>query len=181
MTWTATQKALAARACQAAGIDDDHRRLLLRQFRNSLVHGEPTSTSPKLNQSDFEQFMAHVESFAGGQICLRDGDGRVTREFSRGYWGNKASDDLQRVRFTARRTVELVTSRGIITPDGVKAWISSRVSNGRSDSIEELNGQELHALINGMRALAMRHGTPLTALQQSPLGMESGHGAQLIN
>lgn len=161
MAWSNDQKQVAVRACRAAGISDEHRKLILRQFARALFDaqgrptGEPSSTSKRLNNSDFEQFMATVERVAPGQKLL---------QFSMGYWQRKAQDDTQRMRHLALQISETlgnsITSWG---PTALANWIRERVAGGQTDRLEDLDSEQLHALINGLRAFGHRHGVTLHA------------------
>lgn len=165
MGWTPKQRQIAARAAKQAGLSDEHRKLILRQCegRAVLADGSISSTAQRLNQSDFEHYMATVESFAGGKVAV---GGRAGQGFSDGYWAGKASDDTQRLRHLAVRIANWMTltddagNEPLLTGDGVglASWISKRVTNGRTDDINELSSAELHVLINGLRAFARRHG-----------------------
>lgn len=118
MGWTNTQKQLAVRACRAACVSDEHRRdVILRHFSNAkLADRRISSTSPKLSNEDFEQFMAIVESHGGGQVL----------HFSRGYWRNKAEDRYGRMRRRAYMIARQLEAAGALRPngEGLAGWIS---------------------------------------------------------
>lgn len=159
MAWSKNQKQIAVRACREAGIDDEQRKLILRQFARSLYDaqgrptGTPSSTSKRLNNSDYEQFMAVVERVHPKQQIL---------EFSMGYWQRKAGDDTQRMRHLALQISEClsasITSWG---PTALANWIRERVAGGQTDRLDDLDSEQLHALINGLRAFGHRHGVKL--------------------
>ncbi len=155
MPWTNKQKQIAARACQAAGISEEQRRdMILRNFANArLPDGRISSTSPKLTNSDFENFMAVVEQYAGGKVL----------HFTPGYWQGQASDALARMRHRATSLAELLERDGHLAPNGagLAGWIRKRVSQGQADRVEELDYSGLDALIRGLTAFARRAGLDL--------------------
>lgn len=131
-------------------------------FKQRAMHrGHVTSTSPRLTDKDFEQFMAFIESWCGGAIAGWD----------RGYWARKSGDALARMRWLAQRianTLELSPraddpSKRLLEPDGVglAGWISARVARGRTDRLDDLLYPELRALIDGLKDYADRHGVVL--------------------
>lgn len=158
MPWSNTQKQIAVRAARVAGLADEYRRLVLRQFPNSLFDEEgapsrePSSKSAKLTNADFEGFMGVIEYHAGGQI---QGGGL---SYSRGYWQAKAADPLQRVRHLAARIAAALVNAGKLEGDGLASWIPRHVTGGRPAGLAELSGRELHALINGLRGFARNAG-----------------------
>jgi len=147
MAWTNQQKQIAARACAAAGIHDEHRLLLLRQLPHSVHHGRVTSTSPALTNADFEQFMARVEHIAGGKVL----------HFSQGYWQDKAGDETQRMRHAAQDMERALREAGLLGPGGIASWID-RATGGRTENLAAMTFREMHNLINGMREFGRRHG-----------------------
>lgn len=161
MAWTDTQKQIAVRACRAAGLDDGQRKLILRQFSRAFFDeqgrhvDEPTSKSMKLTNADFEQFMALVERWAGGQIRLPGG-----KAYSRDYWASKADDRAQRPRDLVRRIALVLEQNGLLAPhgQGLSGWIQEQITDGVSADLDSLSPDQLHALINGLRAYARRHG-----------------------
>lgn len=166
--WFDNQKATAVRACKAAGIGDEHRKLILRQFPRAFYKQdqktgriyaveEPTSTSPKLNNSDFEHFMAIVERFSGGQV--KTIDSRTGQpSFSLGYWQRKAADDLARMRgFVRKIETTLVLERIFEEETSLLGWIKSRVCDGQAKALDDLDFGELYALIEGLKAFAKRN------------------------
>lgn len=170
MGWTNTQKQLAVRACRAARVSDEHRRdVILRHFSNAkLADGRISSTSPKLSNEDFEQFMAIVESHGGGQVL----------HFSRGYWRNKAEDRYGRMRRRAYMIARQLEAAGALRPngEGLAGWISKRVTRGACDRVEQLDYHGLLSLILGLTSYARQRGvtiTKTTATDGEASGMES--------
>lgn len=164
MAWTDLQKQIAVRACSAAGLTDERRKLILRQLWRSMFDrqgkaiAEPSSTSLKLNNSDFEHFMAIVERFSGGQV--KTIDSRTGQpSFSLGYWQRKAADDLARMRgFVRKIETTLVLERIFEEESSLLGWIKSRVCDGQAKALDDLDFGELYALIEGLKAFALRHG-----------------------
>lgn len=152
MAWTNVQKQIAVRACAAAGISEQQRRdVMLRHFRNARTTDERvTSTSSKLTNDDFEQFMAIVEAQAGGKVM----------HYEAGYWARKAADRWERMRHRAMRIAAALEAAGKLAPDGVglAGWIRKRVTRGATDAIEELDYRGLLALIVGLSAYARQEG-----------------------
>jgi hypothetical protein len=157
MAWTNKQKQIAARACQAAGISDEQRReMILRNFENArMAGGRISSTSPRLTSLDFEQFMAVVEGYAGGQVL----------HFEAGYWQRGAADRYGRMRRKAAAIAAELEKAGALQPNGVglAGWIERRVSRGAADRLEQLDYHGLMAVINGLQAYARQRGVKLTA------------------
>lgn len=146
MAWTNRQKQIAARVCKTTGISDEQRRdMILRNIDHArLPDGRITSTAPKLNNADFEQFMAIVEQAAGGQVL----------HFTRDYWAESAADSLARMRHKVKSLAAELEAAGHLIPDGVglAGWIEKRVSQGATNRLEELDDQGLRALIVGLQA-----------------------------
>lgn len=169
MAWTNKQKQLAVRACREANVSDEQRRdMILRHFaRAKTPDGSISSTSPKLNNADFEQFMAIVERHGGGKLL----------HFSRDYWQRKAVDQHQRMRAHALAVAEELERHGQLHPGGVglRGWISRRVTNGQTDQIHELDYHGLLSLILGLHAFARQRGVDLRSVSDSShqQGMES--------
>lgn len=163
MAWTNTQKQIAVRACNAAGIREEQRRdMILRHFANARTpDGRITSTSPKLTNRDYEQFMAIVENYAGGKIL----------HFTRGYWAQCAADQHARLRFRVRGIVNALVAAGLFTPDGesLRGWILNRVSKGETDCAEALDYHGLMALILGLEAFAARNGVAIGVMDDAAL------------
>jgi len=144
-------------ACKHAGISEEQRvDVLLRQFDRSRYRGDITSTSPRLNQADFEAFMAIVERMSPG--------GRIMR-FMKGYWDAKAGDWLQRMRHRVLRIAGALERAGILAGDGagLSGWILHRVTNERTGKLEELNFHELQALMFGVASFATKHHVDVNA------------------
>ncbi len=152
MGWTKPQKGIAVRACRAAGIDDEARALILGQIpdHRATHQGRITSTSPKLTNWDFEFFMAHVESFAGGQIL----------HYSKHYWHNQSKSGLSRLRHKAETLARRLEAAGFLEKngEGLRGWIKSRVTRGLSSDLNSLDIDGLHALIEGLKAFIERKG-----------------------
>ncbi len=145
MAWTNQQKQIAVRACKAAGIGEEHRRLILMNLNHArLPDGRVTSTAPKLNNADFEQFMAIVEQAAGGQVL----------HFTKDYWAESAADSLSRMRHKVKELAAALEAAGHLVPNGIglAGWIEKRVSQGATDQLSELDYQQLRALIVGLGA-----------------------------
>src|SRR3989304_3875428 len=157
LAWTRAQKPTAVEACRCLGMDDADREFLLRQFPASIHDGRPTSTSPRLTNADFEQFMAILESRAGGALRLS------RRVYDRGYWQAKAQDGLQRFRHRILNIACCLEQRGDLAAGGVglAGWIEHRVSGGRTNTISELTMPELRALHTGLTSFARPHGVHL--------------------
>lgn len=148
MPWSKKQKALAVQSCRAAGIGDEHRKLILRQTPNAVNKrtGEPSSTSSRLDDRDFEQFMAIVERASGGTI----------KGYAPAYWTRSADDYLQRMRCRARRHVCDLVAAGKLADveQSLRGWIRNRVCKGEHKPLEALDYDELRALICGLQAYA---------------------------
>ncbi len=149
MAWTNDQKKTAAIAAKKAGLSDEHRQLILRQIpgHHAIHNGRVTSTSPKLSNADFEYFMAKVEHFVGGQI-----DG-----WSAGYWQSKHNDSLARMRRKCGSIAQQLQVKGLIQLDG----FVDRMTRGACRQLEQLDGLHLYDVLEGLKAIARRHGIRL--------------------
>ena len=131
--------------------------------------GAITSTSPKLTNQDYAEFMAVVERSAGGTVL----------HFTARYWQQQAADHLQeRMRFTpaAWRRAGNRGQAGGRSSDGLAGWIERRVSGGETSKLEDLDFHGLTALILGLQAYARQQGVAIEqgetqnpSLHQSPL------------
>jgi len=158
MPWSKKQRMKAAHAAKVAGIEAEHRKLILMQYGNrAIVDGKVTSTSPKLTQSDFDHFMQLCESMSGGKAP----------GFDRGHFQNSQANDMKRLRHVTIRIANTLalTDRPdgdgrLLEPDnaGLRGWIKERVTRGRTDDIEDLTYAELQVLINGLSAYGRRNG-----------------------
>lgn len=157
MPWTKLQKQIAARACIAAKISDQQRRdVILRHFEHADAGGgQFTSTAPRLNSRDFEQFMAIVEGYAGGQVL----------HFGRGYWTRCAADGLSRARHHVTKIATALEAAGKLAPGGVglEGWIRKRVSRDETGSVDQLDYPGLLALTTGLSAYARQNGVEIPA------------------
>ncbi len=164
MAWTNTQKGLFARACKSAGIEDEHRRLILGQCEGRAVHGgKATSTSPRLTQADFEHCMAVVERSAGGQIKkTRGSDGHW---YKPGYWQQQSEiGEAKRLRWLAKQIHAQLKQRCPSWTDAsLRNWIKDRVTHGRTAELDKLTQREASDLVHGLRAWARRHSIRLAA------------------
>ncbi len=155
MAWTPEQIKVAAIAARSAGLDDAGRYLILRQLPNSKFDRTgkcmttPSSRSKRLTNIDFEQYMATCEAHAGGQL----------KGYPMGLWRGKASGELVRMRYLVNSYAEAFQKHGVQGwNEPLKAfetWIKDRV-NDQKDAVDQLNYDELHVLINGLRAVATR-------------------------
>jgi len=154
MAWTDKQKQLAVRACRAAGISEEQRvDLILRNFRNAHQGEAITSTSPKLTNQDFAEFMAIAERTAAGPLL----------HFSARYWQDQAADNLHRLRFRACRLAAVLEAAGKLAAGGVglAGWIEKRVSGGKASTVDELDYHGLLALILGLQAYGRQQGVAI--------------------
>lgn len=160
MAWTNTQKQIAARACQAARISQEQRRdVILRNFAHAkLPDGQISSTAPRLTNRDFEQFMAIVEGYAGGQVL----------HYSRGYWADCAADQWRRMRRLVMAIAAELEQLGLLAPDGkgLAGWIEKRVTRGATDQLDALDYHGLMALILGLKGYARQRGVELSAADE---------------
>jgi len=167
MAWSKKQKMIAVLACKSAGIGDEHRKLILRQFDNAMHdgkgkrQGDPSSTSRQLTNADFEQFMAIIERHANGQVKA----GRQT--YTKHDWLNKADDVCQRMRHLVERIADALERNGLLAQDGVglDGWIRKYVVDDMQNPVTlagrigagDLDYGSLHKLINGLRSFARRN------------------------
>lgn len=155
MAWTKDQKKLAVMACRDVGIDDDNRKLMLRQLPHAMHKGKPTSTSPRLTNVDFEVFMAIAEQTGNGYVM----------QYSQWFWRHKAEGATERMKRLVLNFSGQLEHVGLLEGNGagLAGWIRARVTNDRTDKLDDLAYHEMHNLINGLRAYATRSGVKLVA------------------
>ncbi|RMH42241.1 MAG: hypothetical protein D6688_10405 [Alphaproteobacteria bacterium] len=125
MPWKPKQVRLAAIAARHAGWNDQQRRMVLSSLGGRAVHGgRLTSRSPRLNQDDFEQYMATAEAAAGG----------VLPGWRMGYWHDKARSVIQKQR---HRIMELADRLQISEP--YLNGVIDRATGGRAASLRDLD------------------------------------------
>ncbi len=143
--WTNKQKALAVRACKSIGLGDDQRKLILRQLGgHALINDQPTSTSPRLTQADFEKFMAYVESYAS--------DSRLMSKPAY-YWQDQYDNGPQgRLLYKARQLSNALTDAGV-------AWVgivNKAIGREFDALLANLDEDELGKAIDAMTAVGKR-------------------------
>ena len=152
MAWSKNQKNTFVMACKSAGLDEEHRRLILRQSPRSTHEGRVTSTSPRLNQSDFEHCMATVESSSAGRCRLLGAGGRVIKQYPYHYWRDTLENGpKKRLRYKVQQLdAELQRVNPDWQPNGVglKGWIKNRVMGGQETELDDLPMTRLEVLIN---------------------------------
>ncbi|MEM6392357.1 MAG: hypothetical protein AAF797_06250 [Planctomycetota bacterium] len=155
MSWSSKQIKLAQMACKGAGIEDEHRRLLLGQFDGrAMVNGRATSTSPHLRNADFEQFMASVEAVSKNQqLQVRDPRGRFV--YGMCHWQQAAEDGApKRLRYIINGLLSRIQDAEL----GLPIPSPSTVTNGRTQELKHLTTPELEKLRSALYAMAKRHG-----------------------
>lgn len=155
MSWTRDQIQTAAISARSAGLDDAGRYLILRQLSNSKFDAlgkatdQPSSKSKRLSQADFEIYMSICEAQAGGQL----------KGWPMAHWHKKAQDEFARMRRYAGEIGHQLHIHGVQGWNdplmALPGWIKARV-NPNKDDINILDWDEMHALINGLRAVALR-------------------------
>jgi len=156
MAWSKRQKMIAVTTCREARLEDEHRKLILRQLPNAMhdANGkrskEPSSTSSKLTQRDFEQFMAIIERGAGGKLL----------HHSKGYWQRKADDAAHRMRYRVQQISRQLEAQGLLVADGVglAGFIEKRIAGGRTHRLEDLDQLHLKKLLIGLTNYGKHHG-----------------------
>jgi hypothetical protein len=166
MAWTNKQKQLAVRACREADISEEQRTdMILRNFKHAEYGGDITSTSPRLTNQDFAEFMVIVENFAGGKVL----------HFTAGYWKQQSIDSLSRMKFKAHRLEAALVAAEKLQPHGIglSGWIEKRVSGGATRNIDELEYHGMLALILGLEAYARQNAVRIdvTPAVEMPVGV----------
>lgn len=161
MSWTDKQKQLAVRACKGANIDDAQRELILRQLGGRAIVGDrATSTAQTLTNADFNQFMALVEVYSGGQVKIRNGQGRYVYGF--GHWQLKQQDNTRlQLIHVAHRIINTLFVEGV--PERIEGVIA-KATGGRIEytgDLDDLDEPEARKVVHALRAVAMRHNVTL--------------------
>lgn len=121
--------------------------MILSRLPNALVNGEFTSTSRKLNQSDFEYFMSVLESHAPNQTIP---------SYSRHYWKNAFDNELIRMRRKVEWFTKQLQDASILTCTIEAVLI--RHTNGEVKSLDEIKDHvDMGKLINMLRVKAKQH------------------------
>lgn len=155
MGWSTQQIQTAAIAARSAGLDDARRRLVLRQLPRAMYCAggrstEPSSRSPRLTQADFEIYMSICERTAGGTL-----EGYAT-----GHWAARSDGEWRRMHRLIEQLGADLAALGapgwaINQATALEGWIKARVNPDKT-TVQELDYSELHALINGLRAVKKR-------------------------
>ena len=125
MAWTSGQIKAAAIAAKHADWNDQQVRMVLSSLGGRAVHkGKLTRTSPRLNQDDFEQYMATAEADAGGTLPGKQP----------GYWNAKADDVVQRQRHTIMKL-----AGELDVTDEYLAGMIHKATGGKATCIEDLD------------------------------------------
>ena len=152
MIWKKKQKQRFVIACKEIGYGEEQRHAILSMLPHAITSSKPhpSSTSPRLNQADFEQAMAVVESMTPGN--------RI-KGFDALHFAKKADDYLGNMRRKAGAIAGRLEAAGQLEPGGVglSGWISKRVTGGGTDRLDQLNYNELYNLIEGLKKYARRN------------------------
>ncbi len=157
MPWTKPQRMTAGKAARDAGLNDEQRAMILRRFGNRAVHGgRITSTSPKLTNDDFEEYMATVESMAGG--ALPGPGGRVTP----GKCDAKSRREIARQAHKIKRMANSLLLTGHLHADEqgqpVLDAVIDRATAGQCNQLNQLTRSQASKVIDALRAIGRRHG-----------------------
>jgi hypothetical protein len=145
--WTDKQKRLAIIACRDARISNDRRKLILRQLGGHAIPsrgGEPTSTSPRLTDADFEKFMSCAEMSTPDNQLL---------SFAPFYWQDKYIDGpFGRLKHRAVKLSLALTDAGV-------EWIgivTKAIGRDFDNHLANLDQDELNKAIDAMTAVGKR-------------------------
>lgn len=144
MAWTKPQKMRFAEACRAIGLDAEARHEVLSVLPNAHCgKTHPTSTSPKLNNGDFERAMAIVEAQTPGQrIVLK------TKTWGALHFARKVQGDTSRMNRRVRHLVDAIKAK--VPSFDLPAFIS-RQTGGDKDRVELLEYRETQKLIEALK------------------------------
>lgn len=156
MSWSKDQKKLFVIACKAIGYGEEQRHAILSMLPHAVTSSKPhpSSTSKRLNQADFEQAMAVVESMTPD---------KQIKGFGALHFAKKADDYLGNMRRKVGAIAGRLEAAGKLEPGGagLAGWISSRVTGGGTDRLDQLDYNELYNLIEGLKKYAARNGVRL--------------------
>jgi hypothetical protein len=159
MPWTKPQIRAAAIAARHAGWNEQQRGMALSSLGNRAVHGgRATSKSPRLNQDDYEQYMATAEASAGGTLP----------GFTPGYWYAKATDIIQRQRHAIRK----LAADADVPSEAYLDGMIDKATGGKAtslDDLDRLNDRRVAAkvidLLKSKKRQAARRTGPHNALE----------------
>lgn len=160
MPWTQPQIKAAAIAARRAEWNDQQLHMVLSSLGGRAVYqGKLTRKSPRLNQDDYEQYMATAEA---APEC-----GGTLPPWKTGYWRAKAIDAIQR----QRHTIERLAAELALAPPLLSGMIN-KATGGRAkclDDVDALNDRAtaskvIDALKGKQRKPARRPG-PHAALE----------------
>lgn len=176
MPWTNPQKSLFVQVARKLGLNDDQRKMILSQLPGGHGRdrfGRLTSTAEGLNNSDFEQAMATLEAWAGGQLPLRYQDSGRYR-YGLHHFRKKADDYLGRMRSLVRRLNALLEQHEVFAAEqaGLRGFLRRMTADrdqGRTEQLDELDYVHLYNVIEALKAMCRRHGiNPRTATFLGP-------------
>jgi len=130
MAWTKPQIKAAAIAARSADWNDQQLHMVLSSLGGRAVHqGKLTRTSPRLNDDDYEMYMATAEA---APEC-----GGTLPRWNMGYWRAKVIDAIQRQRYT----IERLAGELELAPPHLNGMID-KATGGRAkclDDVDRLN------------------------------------------
>ena len=161
MGWSDKQKQIAVRACKGALIDDAQRELILRQLDGrAIVQDRATSTAPTLTNADFNRFMELVEVYSGGQVKIRNGNGRYV--YGYGHWQLQQQDNVRvQLIYVAKRIANTLFLEGV--PERLEGVIAQATRGRIKDTgdLDDLDEAEARKVVHALRAVADRHNVKL--------------------
>ena len=161
MSWSDKQKALAVRACKGAHINTEQRELILRQLGGRAIVGDrATSTSGALTNADFNQFMAVVEQYSGGQVKVRGRDNKYL--YRMGHWQLQQQDNTRlQLIHVAKRMIGSLTAEQV--PEQLEGVVAQATRSRIEDlgDLDDLDEPEARKVVHALRAVAKRHNVTL--------------------
>lgn len=151
MPWAKKQRMTAGIAARSASWNQQQREMVLRGFGNrAMFGGRVTSTSPRLNNDDFEIYMAIAEAACNGQLP----------GYAIAHWQTRAEASLRRQLRKIGAMADQLADEGHLAEAQINGVIG-RATSHAAESLQELkqhNDRQLAGkAIDALKAIGARH------------------------
>lgn len=151
MPWSKSQRMTAGIAARSADWNPQQREMVLRGFGNrAMFNGKITSTSPRLNNDDFEIYMAIAEATCQGQL----------NGYALGHWHTRAEASIRRQLRKIAAMAEQLVAEGHLSRSQVNG-VCARATAHKAETLPDLersNDRQLAGkVIDALSAIGNRH------------------------